>query len=331
MILLAKRSAQHKRHRSTQGAATGRREARVDLAWPLIACYGPQPDVWHASGTGSVLVVRQRPDGKEALTFGTLSLSEGGVSLLASKLDADPGSHLDLATQLRKLSQVPAAAAMPPELVADYLYGACALFYSGVPDSRWPDEVWQALSILPSPLGKAVTWRNRLVGPGGLTPEGLVRILKTNHHTDQEPEGKDPLVLTTVRVALPSGSGRKVMQDLLAREEPPLFVSLGARAGATVLEWRRVFEGGPRVAPGQKAGVVFGDPSDADQITLRILTGDGQQTMGQIAIAGDTAEIECMTLSRASVLVGALEEAAASPLVIESADWRDVLSEIGRR
>ena len=319
----------HRRRRSKSRSADGSRSIRAaascDLAWPLLACYGPRPDVWSVSGYGSVLVVRRRPDGREALTIGTLSLSEGGVSLLASKMDADPGSHLDLTAQLRKLSQTPAFMPLPAETVADYLYGACALFYSAVPESRWPDEVWQALSILPRPLGKAITWRNRLVGPGGLTPEGLVRILQTNGHTDYEPEGKDPVVLTTARIALDAADREAMIKRLLAREEPPLFAHLGQTDGATVLEWRRPFEGGPRVTPGNKAGVVFGDPSDADRITLRILTDDGQQSMGQIAIADDFAEISCWTLSRASILVGALAEAVGTALVVESVDWRDAL------
>lgn len=195
-----------------------------------------------------MLVVRQRPDGTEALTFGTLSLSEGGISLLASKMDAEPGSHLDFTAQLRKLSQMPAAMPLAPEIVADYLYGACALFYPALPKSHWPEQVQEALSILPCPLGKALTWRNRLVGRGGLTPEGLVQILQTNGHTDYEPEGKDPLVLTTARVAL-TGSSQEVVKDLLARDDPPLFVDLGSRDGATVLEWRRPFQGGRPCLP----------------------------------------------------------------------------------
>lgn len=70
---------------------------------------------------------------------------------------------------------------------------------------------------------------------------------------------------------------------------------------------------------------MFGDPSDADQITLRILTDDGQQSMGQIAIADDFTEIDCWTLSRASILVGAPAEAAGSMLAVETVAWRNAL------
>lgn len=297
-----------------------------DPAWPLIACRGPRPEVWENSGYGLIFVARRRPDGSEVWTLATLSLSQGGVMLLVGK-SGPSGTAEDMLKELGNLTRFTASVTLPAEVVAEYAYGAVAFSYEELPEWRWPREVRGALSLLPRPVGQAAAWRERLIGQGGLTPEDLVRIIEKHHHRPDEPDGKDPVVITTTQIALGTGQGREVMRRLLARQDPPLFVDVGQRGGAAVLEWVRPYESGIHVPTGHKMTVAYRDHASPDLLTYRILSDAGHQVMGQIIIDGDTAEVESLTLSRASVLMGVLAEVAGAPLAITSTHWETPISD----
>lgn len=88
----------------------------------LLACSGPQPEVWKATGYGTVFVARRV--GKQEILFG---VSEGGITRLFAKPDAVPGSWRDVSAYLsERLNAFPPMVALPPDLVSEYLYGAYA-------------------------------------------------------------------------------------------------------------------------------------------------------------------------------------------------------------
>ena len=92
---------------------------------PLLACRGPQPEVWQVSGYGSVFVARRQPDGREAWTLALLSLSSGGVTLVSGRHDIPPGGHREMLVDLADLEYCPPSTDVPEEVAARYVYGAC--------------------------------------------------------------------------------------------------------------------------------------------------------------------------------------------------------------
>jgi len=91
----------------------------------LLASYGSHPEVWKATGYGTVFVVRQTSEGKVAVFGAILSLSEEGISRFFAKLEVPPGNWRGVREMLAgQLTAFPAMISLPPETVAEYLYGA---------------------------------------------------------------------------------------------------------------------------------------------------------------------------------------------------------------
>lgn len=211
---------------------------QFDHGWELQASYGPRPEVWRATGYGTVLVARRAPDGKEAVVLALLSLSENGVSFLAGNPAAAAGTWRKmLASLARRPDYLPAPVPMPPEHAAEYLYGAYA--WGVLSRSACLQPYRPCLNILKPPPGKMQRWQAGLVGPGGLTPEGLVRMVRENPRPSGLPEGQELVIVTRVRLSLGAGNGTKVMERLLRRRTPPRFEKTGEREGAAVLTWLR--------------------------------------------------------------------------------------------
>ena len=120
-------------------ARVAERPAPAD--WPLLACYGPKPEVWQTSGFGAVFVARRKPNGREAWAFAVLSLPEGGYSMVGTKTDAADGEHLDMLRTMGNLDAFPASVAMPESATAEYLYGACAVGGGALPPTVWPPRM----------------------------------------------------------------------------------------------------------------------------------------------------------------------------------------------
>ena len=329
---VAKKEKRHKKHREPHdgGAAIQRlakplSEVRAHVTWPLLACYGPRPEVWRVSGFGTIFVARRKPNREEAWAVAVVSLSEGGITTAGGKRAALPGEHKQWVSDLCNLDMFPASMELPEAVVADYFYGGCALRFDAQSASKWSRELREVSDLLPPPPGGPAAWRERLVGPDGMTPQDLVNVARGHGHTAEMPEGKDPLVQTMVRAALQPGTGQEVTRRLLARRHPPRFVDMGKRGTAAVLEWVKPYAGGVQVPAGQKVSALYADDGRPESVTFRILTDDRHQGMGQIAVSADSAEVEALTLSRASVVMGALLEAADSRLTIVSTDWSPML------
>lgn len=123
---MAKEAKKRKRRKSPPGRmierfASSPGELRYDLAWPMIACYGPTCEVWQVSGFGTGFAARHKPNGAEVCVIGMLALSEGGLTTVGGKRDAAPGAHKGMVLDLGRFA---ASVALSEADVADYLYGA---------------------------------------------------------------------------------------------------------------------------------------------------------------------------------------------------------------
>ena len=327
MFTLPKSRKKH--HGSRHGLAIQRLAQsgglNADPAWPLLACYGPRPEVWQVSGFGTIFIARRKPNREEVWALAVISLSEGGITTVGGRRAAPPGEHEQWCRELGDLALFPASTELPEAVVADYLYGACALRYGDLLESQWPREAREVAGLLRHPPGGPAEWRDRLTGPTGMTPAGLVAVVRGHGHTAEIPDGKDPLVGTTARVSLRDGTAEDVTGRLLSRQTEPLFVDMGKRGSASVLEWVKPYTSGQQVPARHKFSAVYEDKANPNQGTFRILTDAGHQGMGQIVICDDIVEVEALTLSRASVLMGALLDATDSAVVIESAEWDPIV------
>jgi hypothetical protein len=121
---------------------------------------------------GTAAVVRRRPDGRLAYGAFLLNLCEHGLSGAFGKMDAVPGEKLldDLRDTIPPMEEGDLADA------SAFVYGALALAESqeaGFP----PEAIGPYLDLLPPPPGAARQWLDGLVGAGGRTPAGLLRIV----------------------------------------------------------------------------------------------------------------------------------------------------------
>jgi hypothetical protein len=280
------------------------------------------PEVWQTSGFGTIFCARRRPDGAEVWGLAVISLSDGGIAVASGGRVAPPGEHRRWRRDLGRLDLFPASREMPEGVAADYLYGACALGYGNRPPERWPREVAQVAALLPAPPGGPDAWRHRLVGPDGMTPPRLVRIVREHGRPPDLPDGQDLAIVTTVAATLPPGTGPALVRRVLARRGPPKFVDMGRRGDARILEWVKPYASGMPVPQGHKVSVLYADSGRPDSATIRILTAGGHQGMGQLAVCEDRVEAEAMTLSRASVLVSTLLASVDGPVTITETNWR---------
>jgi len=326
---MAKKGKKHREPRygfATQRLAKPSSEVWADVSWPLLACYGPRPEVWQVSGFGTIFVARRKPNNEEVWALAVISLSDGGITTAGGKRAALPGEHKQRCSDLRNLDRFPASIELPEAVVGDYFYGACALRFGTLPEAQWPREVREVSSLLRPPPGGPAAWREHLVGPNGMTPEGLMNVVRGHGHAADIPAGKDPLVRITACVSLRPGTAQVVARRLLGRRRPPLFVDMGKRGTASVLEWVKPYTSGIHVPTGQKVSALYGDEGTPHSVTFRILTDKGHQGMGQIAVSDDSVEVEALTLSRASMLMGVLLEAAGAPVTIDSTEWSPLVS-----
>jgi hypothetical protein len=302
-----------------------RRPPRYDPSWPLTACYGPCDEVWRVSGFGTVLAARRRPDGREVVLLAELSLADGGVKYASLRADAEPGTSRRLRPTTRNLARYAPSVRLAPERVAAYLYGAFSL-EAPRDFADWPERVVDGLSLLAPPPGDPPRWRRALIGAEGLTDPDLVEYLRGHPTPRGLPEGKEPLVVTTVELALPPGAGEAVAKALPTRRRTPKFLDLGPPTDAPdghALVWVRPLKGGPPLAidSSHQAAVLFVDPNNTEQMTYRVVFPGGQQGMGRMDVRGDRVTLVAVTLSRVSVLMGVLS-AVASPLTLLGASWK---------
>ena len=175
---------------------------------------------------------------------------------------------------------------------------------------------------MPAPPGGPAEWRERLVGPGGKTPAALAAAAASFWSHGEVPDGKDALVATQVRVRLDRALAAAAARRLVARREQPWFADRGRRDGAAVVAWVKPHAGGLKARAGHQLAALYEEPGNPSRAVLRIMSDEGHQVMGEIVLGDGWARVEAMTLSRVSVLMGALADAAGVPLDVASAEWQ---------
>ena len=267
--------------------------------WPIVRAYVPVPDVWQATGLGTAAIVRRQPDGKSAYAMFPIKLLERGIDMLLGKHDL---SEQELDEELADLRDVfPPFEEGPPELAADYIWGARA--YGEAEGFRFPpSQEAPFLALVPRPPGSAQEWRERLVGRGGLAPPGLMRIVRQNAVETDLPGNMEVVVFTEmtfdlddaraaaerVRTGAPDAQGYRFNEMDPDRDEVAAF------------DWVRPYPKG-HWSP------------------LRLL--GGMQILGSVSITEGALVAEARTLSMAARLAGMLKARLGEGIRLQETRW----------
>ncbi|MFZ5633360.1 MAG: SEC-C metal-binding domain-containing protein [Bacillota bacterium] len=263
-----------------------------DPSWPVVRSFVPRRDVWNVCGFGSAGVVQEQPGGLLSLTFFQLGLIDGGLLLAFNKGDLTPDR---LETLLKDLGHhAPPWREGPPELASRYAWGAYAMkLEEGV---SWSGDVERYLAVLPQPRGGPKQWLEGLLGAGGLTPPGLVEVVRRNKTPDDIPDGKELMVITAMRYSV------RQPEELIGslRRESPEFIPDGEEEGKFFFSWTREYPEG-HTSPAAQMG--------------------GRQVLGNITIEKNAMLAETGTLSWAGRLMTRLCELAGDNITFEDVRW----------
>jgi hypothetical protein len=262
----------------------------------------PEPWSWQTSGFGTAGVVREQPDGRCTYAFFWISLLDDGIKNMFGK-DGDTTQELE--RFLRGLvPTMPPFEEGPAERAAEFIWGAYALG-----DERgisWPPEAEFYLAVVPKPPGDPAQWRERLVGPHGLTPSGLVRVIEENPTPEDIPEEKEVAIFTKATFRIRDQKG---IVDILRNQEPELSYE-GHHAGKERFVFTRAYPPGHE-SPFARMG--------------------GRQIMGDVAVGPDRLIIEVQTLSRISRLISLLKPLLGDRIVdLEDVKWTGAQELLGR-
>jgi hypothetical protein len=278
-------------HGTRRSFATSRERTPERLpeahAWPVDRVYVPIPDVWCATGMGTVAVVRRRPDGRIAYGAFLLNLSEHGITGAFGKTDPRPAAEESFLDDMRDM--IPPMQEGSLEDASAFVYGAMALADSqdaGFP----PDEIGPYLDLLPPPPGAAQQWLDGLIGRGGRTPAGLVRIVADLPSDVDIPDGQEIAVATEMEFRLPEASAS------LARA-PAKFPPISDGDGT---------------ARFHHTPVPTGTPSKH---------GTPGKVQGEVRICGDHVVAIALTLSMAARLIADLREWLGPGISLTAVRW----------
>ncbi len=256
-------------------------------AWPVERVYVPVSDIWRATGLGTAAIARRRPDGKLAYGAFLLNLSEHGLSGMFGKMDAPAGDRGSLLDDMRDM--------IPPReegALADasaFVYGAMALAEAqnaGFP----PEEIGPYLDLLPPPPGAARQWLDGLVGAGGRTPAGLLRIIHDIPIDVDVGDGKEIAVGTEMEFHLPE-------------------VYFSPPAGAARFPWIGEHDG------------AFGFRYTPVPAGTSAKHGTPGKVQGEVRVRGDRARAIALSLSMAARLVADLREWLGPRIELSSVRW----------
>ncbi len=261
--------------------------------WPVVRAYIPARNVWEATGLGTAGVVRQQPDGRYASAFFIIELLEHG---LRGAFGGRDDTLAKVEGDLVLLSDnFPLCEEGPVDLAASFAWGARALADAeGYPfPARDADRFY---GLMPRPPGSHRDWVAKLVGPGGLTPKELVRVIRANPQPDDLPDGKEIIILTEMSFGIPSAG---VAVDALRRAAPE-FHHEGRDGDADVFTWTRPYPKG-HWSPLSSLG--------------------GRQALGSVRVSGRELLADAKTLSMAAKLGGKLQRLLGGGLHLEGSRW----------
>ncbi len=261
--------------------------------WPVVRAYVPAKNVWEATGLGTVGVVRRQPDGRYASAFFIIELLEHG---LRGAFGGRDETLAKLEEDLVLLSgSFPLCEEGPVELAASFAWGARA--FADAEGYPFPAQnADRFYGLMPRPPGSYSDWVAKLVGPGGLTPQELVRVIRANPQPDDLPEGKEVMILTEMTFEI-SDAGAAV--DALRRAVPE-FQEDGKEGNADVFSWTRSYPKG-HWSPLNSLG--------------------GRQVLGSVRVSGRELVADAKTLSMAAKLVGKLQQLLGGGLRLQGSRW----------
>lgn len=288
-------------------------------AWPVERIYVPVPDVWRATGMGTAAIMRRRPDGRLAYSVFLLKLSEHGISGVFGKADEVAGTK-DFLGDLRDM--IPPMQEGSLADAAVFVYGAMAL--SEAQNAAFPpDEISPYLDLLPPPPGGAEQWLAALIGPGGHTPAGLMRIIADLPGSANINDRKEIAVGTKMEFDVPELATVCAMSSAK-------FPRTGEPGGASRFQytpipiWKRSKYGMPGKVQGEVQ--VQGESIVATALTLSMaarLMGDLRQWLGpRIRLASVrwsnsfTGRTETLSLNRGSLSERRSEADGEFPLLL---------------
>lgn len=261
--------------------------------WPIVRAYTPVKNVWEATGCGTAGVIRQQPDGRYASAFFVIELLEHGLRAVFGGRDETLAKIDEDFARLR--DSFPACEEGPAELAASFAWGARALSDAeGYSFSQ--SHLDRFYGLMPRPVGSQRRWVEVLVGSGGLTPEGLVRVIRANPQPDDVPEGQEVIILTEMTFGIPDPE--RALAAL--RRASPEFEAAGVDGTAEVFTWQRPYPKG-HWSP------------------LRAL--GGRQILGSVRVTDRELVAEAKTLSMAAVLVAKLHGMLGGELRLKGSRW----------
>ena len=296
-----------RKRRKREGALEARRQdTSVRLSsnaasWPIVRAYVPVPHIWASTGLGSVGIVRQQPDGRYASAFFILELLGGGLQSLWGQIDVTL-DEID-ATLVEMRERMPPMTEGAPELAAAFAWGGRALAESEgfVGDQPQLDELF---ALVPVPPGTPRKWARRLTALDGLSPAGLVEVIRANRPPADLPEGKETMILTEATFAVVDAEAAVAA----LREAEPEFDLNAIDGTEATFSWTREY------------------PRNHDS-PLRLL--GGRQVLGSVQVTPGKLVAEAKTLSMTARLLDRLGQLLGEGLRHESTRWtgaRELLS-----
>lgn len=259
--------------------------------WPVEGIYVPVPDIWRATGMGTAAIIRRRPDGRFDHAAFLLNLSEHGLTGALGKA-AEASVPRDFLGDLRGL--IPPMQQGSLADAAVFVYGAMALAEAqnaGVP----PGEFALFLDLLPPPPGGAAQWLEALLGPGGPTPTGLMRIIGDLPAEADIADGKEIAVRTEMVFEVPQ-------LEAMSTKPPAVFPRIPAAGDQLHFHYTPI------------------------PIWKRSKHGTAGKVQGEVQVHGDRVVATALTLSMAARLIGDLREWLGSRIRLQSVSWLNTFS-----
>ena len=300
MSIRRKKKEERRREARRYSPAVADRVARVSAkvcrTWPVVRCLVPDSDVWRASGCGSSLIVRQKPDGTFAFAVFELQMMAGGFAIMFGDQNCASMSVID-AFLGSVTENSPPCVPGDPDLLARYVYGvrAWALERGYLMDERVSEPL---LALLPAMAGTPDWWLQYLTQED-FTPPRLLEVLRSYDadELDDVPADKEIVCFTTANFDL---RDPEAAVTVLNRNEPEFGADGTDDDGTQHFCFTRAYPKN-HWSPLSKFG--------------------GRQLLGSMRIHGSTLTAECKVLSMTGRLVWRLKQILGDNLKFRDADW----------
>jgi hypothetical protein len=228
--------------------------------WPIEKTFVPISDIWKATGTGTVAIIRRSPSGNCWSCIAPIQLNMGGIMSFSGATDKPLQEILDLFNKMSGEVLLPPSEEGSPELAARYLWGTYAwgIEHGG----SWPPGTRKRfLNLFPPLAGVKDDWLRQFTKSDPLVPANLLDAMRRFPTPPDLPEGKEIVINTLMIMDLPNPA--EAIAAL--RSKPALFLELASDGEQCVFHWMKE----RRAAPGKKV------PHGAIRITANEMTLEG--------------------------------------------------------